>query len=464
MNADNAQANAPHAVAPNAQGAPNPAANANNNAPAANQNAAAVVFALTPAAANPGIIDYTTVAGRKMKESCTKKLTEELFDCVPENLFTFLKALKDRARDLDWNGGAGILDIVRNPANVNSPSDDLLEAYGNISLESVKTYEMTYINRPVRPAQDTYNLYLCLMNSMSEVGKSKVLIWEREYTVGGYVSGPLLLKVMIRESHLDTNATTGSIREKLSSLDLYLPTVGCNVTKFNQYVKLMIQALGARGETTQDLLSNLFKGYSSCSDQSFVTYIMKKQDEYDEGQAMTSDQLMLLADNKYKNLLLKNKWNAPSEHEEKILALEAKINALQNKRKRGGGGAGKYVRDPKKQFAAKPEWMKEAPGIGANARVWKDKLWHYCHPSTGGKCDGQWRIHKPADCKGKANSAVHFQAMQDKRKAKSEEIDSKKDKKLKLASAYQATLDHENADFASQTSGDTEVASESEDE
>ena len=64
-----------------------------------------IPFALTPAAANPGIIDYTTVAGRKMKENCTKKLTEELFDCVPEDLFSFLKALKDRARDSDWTGG-----------------------------------------------------------------------------------------------------------------------------------------------------------------------------------------------------------------------------------------------------------------------------------------------------------------------------------------------------------------------
>ena len=101
------------------------------------------------------------------------------------------------------------------------------------------------------------------MNSMSEAGKSKVIIWEKEYTVLRYVSGPLLLKVMIRESHLDTNATTGSIHEKLPSLNLYLPKVGCNVTKFNQYVKLMIQALGARMETTQHLFSNLFEGYSA---------------------------------------------------------------------------------------------------------------------------------------------------------------------------------------------------------
>ena len=106
--------------------------------------------------------------------------------------------------------------------------------------------------------------------------------------------------------------------------------------------------------------------------------------------------------------------------------------------------------------------MKEAPGTGAKARVWKDKLWHYCHPSTGGKCDGEWRVHKPADCKGRAHSAVHFQAMQETRKAKSEET-TKRDK-IKLASAYQATLDKENTEFASQTSGDTEVIIDSDED
>ena len=160
------------------------------------------------------------------------------------------------------------------------------------------------------------------MNSMSNIGKSKVLIWETEYTIGDHVSGPLLLKGMIRESHLDTNATTGSIRDKLSSLDMYLPQVGCNITKFNQYVKLMVHALGARGERTEDLLSNLFKGYAACSDKSFITYVGEKQDEYDEGADITADQLILLADNKYKNLKLKNKWNSPSDQDEKILALE----------------------------------------------------------------------------------------------------------------------------------------------
>lgn len=87
-------------------------------------------------------------------------------------------------------------------------------------------------------------MYQYLLNSISDVGKSKVLIWEPEYVVRPQMSGNLFLEIIIRESDLDTNATTGSIRDKLSSLDLYLPKVECDITKFNQYVKLMVQALG----------------------------------------------------------------------------------------------------------------------------------------------------------------------------------------------------------------------------
>lgn len=106
-----------------------------------------------------------------------KKLTDELFVSVPENLFTFIKTLKDQSRDYEWNGGIGILDILRDPTNVISQSDDLLEAYGTITLVLVRAIEKSYIKKPIRAAQDTYNLYLCLINSMSDIGKSKVLIW-----------------------------------------------------------------------------------------------------------------------------------------------------------------------------------------------------------------------------------------------------------------------------------------------
>ena len=51
-----------------------------------------VTFSLTPATAIGGIIDYSTNSGRKMYASATAKLEEDQFDCVAEDLYSFLKA------------------------------------------------------------------------------------------------------------------------------------------------------------------------------------------------------------------------------------------------------------------------------------------------------------------------------------------------------------------------------------
>jgi hypothetical protein len=116
------------------------------------------------------------------------------------------------------------------------------------------------------------------MNSISKEGKNKMLIWRQQYTVDDFSSGNLLLKIIIRESHLDTNATTSSIRTKMSNLDSYSMTIGSDITKFNGYVRLFIDSLAARGETSNDLLTNLFKGYEAATDKTFVDYIGRKKE------------------------------------------------------------------------------------------------------------------------------------------------------------------------------------------
>ena len=97
------------------------------------------------------------------------------------------------------------------------------------------------------------------MNSLSEEGLSKVTVWEDQYFINGIESGALLVKVIIRESDIDTNATIRNVRNKLSSLEKYLPTVGHDITKFNIYVKNLVSELASRGQVTQDLLINLLK-------------------------------------------------------------------------------------------------------------------------------------------------------------------------------------------------------------
>ena len=410
-------------------------------APAAAGGPAQVVaFSLTPATSIGGIIDYATSRGRKMYTSATTKLEDEPFDCVAEDLYSFLKALKDRAREFGWDDtGIGILSIPNDPVN---PTEfkSLIDQHGEIELDTIRAFEESYIDQANRPAQDTAQLYRCLMASLSKEGKKKILIWENQYTINGLGSGNLLLKIIVRESHLDTNATSASIRTKLTDLDRYLPTIGHDIIKFNTYVKLLIDGLRSRGETSHDLLVNLFKGYMACSDREFVAYIKRKQDSFEEGTPIQVDHLMKNAADKYKTLLQKGKWNAPDANEAKIMALQAELRKLK-KGKEEGRKKKQYTKGKQSDANTKPKWFTKRPSKDDlhKPKEWKGRKWYYCHPDTGGKCDGVWRQHLPSECKEKEYKFTKKPTTNPKRKDdKQKNEQSKKQRTMKLERALQA--------------------------
>ena len=269
------------------------------------------------------------------------------------------------------------------------------------------------------------------------------------------------MKVIIRESHLDTNATTQSIRTKLSNLDRYIVTIGNDITKFNGYVKGLVQSLAARGERTEDLLSNLFKGYQAVSDRMFLKYIAGKQEKYEEGKQYSPDQLMQLADNKYRLLKEKGTWDTPSESEEKILALEARIDELTkaakktrgSKRKKRGSeseGENQEKKTEKRVQKEKPQWMNQRPNEAdlRKPRTWNGAQWWFCHKDTGGKCDGVYRIHKPQECKGTARSSkTPRQSVK-----LNEDPEKHKGRQMKLANAMSTTVHSDSSNTVSEAS------------
>ena len=276
-------------------------------------------------------------------------------------------------------------------------------------------------------------------------------------------SGVALLKIIIRESHLDTNATTNQIRTKLSSLDTYITTVNSDIGKMNQYVKLLVQSLAARNQTTSDLLINLFKGYGAVSDEAFRAWLLRKQDDHEEGNTLTPDDLMIAAKNKYDAMIEKGTWNAPTA-EEKIVALEAKLTSSmknlnkkvsfemtkkKNGKKPGGHakqGTGKSGKGHTKGDHPKT-WSKPKPGEKREAE-YKGYKWYWCGKDTGGKCEC-WRAHDPKECQGGAAPA-NKERFKGKGKRPAHPADKKgKDsdnKRLKIAKAYVAKIEQSNSE------------------
>jgi len=89
-------------------------------------------------------------------------------------------------------------------------------------------------------------------------------------------------------------------------------------------VMLLTDRLGARRQTTSNLLANLFKGYKTATDKVFPNYITQKQESYKDRADISPHELELSA-NKYKNIKVNGKWNAPAQNEEKILARQAEV-------------------------------------------------------------------------------------------------------------------------------------------
>jgi hypothetical protein len=315
-----------------------------------------------------------------------------------------------------------ILDV---PPDLNEPDEviNILSEYGRLDLVQIRDHCATYVRHQYRAAQDSAQLYQCLMHTLTREAHAKITLYRNDYHIGDIGCGVPLLKVIICEAHVDTNATLRLIRKQLASLNTYMSNVGSDIQQFNDHVILLQQELTARGATTNDLLTNLFKAYKEVSDKDFVQYINKKEEEYDDGTDITVEHLMRLALNKYRIRTSDNVWNAPTKEEEKIIALEAKIEQMtkakeksaqgktnSNTKRRGKRDKEKGGNNSRKAYV-KPAWMLIAPKSGESGKKtvdgkeywWCTKHKAWCRHSTN-ECKGQNIKHPNAQANEGANA------------------------------------------------------------
>ena len=285
-----------------------------------------VPFALAPGLATTGVVNYSNRAVAAQYKEATKSLNTP-FGCTPDTMVHFIRELEDRAKISGW---MDILQIPPNPAFPNALLT-LTQSYGILTLEQVRAHALTYVYVRSRAAQDSAQMYECIKNSLTTEGYDRVKTHVAQYQVHGFDSGVAFLKVVIRESHIDTKSTTRNLRKQLTNLHGYMVSVGYDITKFNEHVSSLVDKLAARGEVTDDLLTSLFDAYEGVTDLTFKQYMATKQDQHDEGAAITPATLMHLADNKYKTLIQDQKWMATAltvDQTKRIIALEARIDGV----------------------------------------------------------------------------------------------------------------------------------------
>jgi hypothetical protein len=102
------------------------------------------VYALAPAQAVDGNLDYSKESHAKIFKSGIRPVTDPPFNCEPDGLFQFLKEVKDRADEMGWT--KSIMKITKTDADGDEVEEDFLDNYGTITLEEVVESERQYIS------------------------------------------------------------------------------------------------------------------------------------------------------------------------------------------------------------------------------------------------------------------------------------------------------------------------------
>jgi len=71
--------------------------------------------------------------------------------------------------------------------------------------------------------------------SITPETKAKAMIFHQDYHEGQMPVGTAYLKILICEANIETRLMVMHIWAKLSMLNMYILTIGCNITKFNAY-------------------------------------------------------------------------------------------------------------------------------------------------------------------------------------------------------------------------------------
>jgi hypothetical protein len=316
------------------------------------------------------------------------------------------EALMQRASESAWD--ATCADILNIPDS-NGTLRNVISEYGLLRSQNIRDHTITYHTRQTRQAQNGVQMGQCLINSMTEAGKLKIMKESDAHYVDGILSGPLLLKLILKKAIIDSRTTSANLREQLTTLDSYMASVDCNVELFNQHVKEVVAGLRARGESTDELVVNLFKAYRVVGDSEFSRYMKNKRDAYDDGEDVQPDPLMSVALAKSQSLIESGVWSMMSPDQERLVALLSEVNMLKDRKlklskdtqggKKGKKPEDKFKRSPKPSKKKSDEdtwaWKKVPPQAGepkTKRMPGFDKDHHWCDDHQA------WTVHLSEDC------------------------------------------------------------------
>jgi hypothetical protein len=342
--------------------------------------AAGIIILLSPW---DGEIDLSTKTGKSLWNEGITPL-ETKFSGQGRDLVRFLASVKNRVDKCRWN------DILI----INGK--DLLTRYGEITIVEVRQARDIRNAAPVntladaRPKINAAMMYQFLYESLGPAPQKKLSTSSE--AMGQ--DGPLLLKHVLDNTYVATQAATFSIKEKF--YDLNLKNYKWNVLLMNQDVREKLIDLIAAGHASDrtDITISLFRGYNTAKNDEFLSSVLYWKNEWNNSAWTDPEDLMRKADAKYVELRDLGTWGKRSAKDEQIVALTAQLN--EKKKTESQGNQGNKGKD-KSDNNAKKQWKYDKSLSSSNSLTRNDKTFKWCTgPGHGGV--GMWVVHEPGKC------------------------------------------------------------------
>jgi hypothetical protein len=184
-------------------------------------------------------IDYGTKAGKKVFEEAIKAVKDE-FDGTSNKVTILQEQLEGKCTDFGWSNN-DTSDIINIPPDLLNPGDtvNLLQGYSQLTMAMITAWAMVFVvNQNTRRAQNNYNMYRCLINSLDSSTQTIMALEKEKYTIQGQVIAALFYKVLISKAEVDTQATIALTRTALTKLDQKMLDLHSNVKDFNKCERL----------------------------------------------------------------------------------------------------------------------------------------------------------------------------------------------------------------------------------
>eukprot|EP01082_Thalassiosira_pseudonana_P012699 g11100.t1 g11100 contig5:91555-93005(-) len=283
--------------------------NAQAGAPVA---ASASTFALTPGKVGvEAVIDYSTKHGSSVYKEY-KAALPTVWDLKGKGLVVFIQEFLTRAQDAGWTQGTM---QVTKFNNADGTSIDLINEYGKIDVETLKTQCDVFLlpggaNFQTRATQNNKLMAECLLSSVTASAKQALIADRGQYTFDGTIYAPVLFKHMMKVATLDNKATSKWLRDQLKQMPAVMLEVKGNIDDFfNTFDKWHTQLIG-RGEDLDDALDCLWDGLKAAPCEKFSKWIQDKYDHHIEDDPtwgpITVEELTKRVKAKY-NLMVTNK-------------------------------------------------------------------------------------------------------------------------------------------------------------